>query len=127
MPANLYVSLIRLLCEWDVADDDEEKDIDIEIKRNVLSICQDIVFLNSKGHKHINTLDLALPYIKQLVLRNLYSFFNQLAIVLVMIRYSGLTHPQPMMYCKDTMKTARSSFPDIFKKVMNHVRQPLCH
>lgn len=49
VPESLYM-LIHLLCAGD-ATDDSTNDMDVDIKTRILSICQDIVFLVSKGRK----------------------------------------------------------------------------
>ena len=49
VPESLYM-LIGLLCAGD-ATDDGAGEMDIGVKSRILSICQDIVFLVSKGRK----------------------------------------------------------------------------
>jgi hypothetical protein len=51
VPDTLYM-LIRLLCAGEVDTTDESNtELDVDLKRKVLSICQDIVFLSSRGRK----------------------------------------------------------------------------
>ncbi|KAL9979291.1 hypothetical protein ACROYT_G016935 [Oculina patagonica] len=49
VPESLYM-LIRLLCAGDVTDDGTDE-MDVAIKTKILSICQDIIYLVSKGRK----------------------------------------------------------------------------
>ena len=54
-PDTLYM-LIRLLCAGEIdTTDDGNAELDTDLKRKVLSICQDIVFLASRGRKHSQT------------------------------------------------------------------------
>ena len=52
VPDNLYM-LIRMLCTGKVdTTDDGNEELNIDLKRKILSICQDIVFLVSRGRKY---------------------------------------------------------------------------
>ncbi len=52
VPDTLYM-LIRMLCAGDVDTTDESNnELNIDLKTKILSICQDIVFLVSKGRKY---------------------------------------------------------------------------
>ena len=52
VPDTLYM-LIRMLCAGEVdTTDDGNEELNIDLKRKILSICQDIVFLVSRGRKY---------------------------------------------------------------------------